>query len=459
MDRKLDKEFKNLVRLAMPLVATQLAQMGMSVVDTIMVGRVNAVELAGVALGGVVFWPVLMLIAGIIMSIMPIVAQLHGGGRLSEAGAIVRQALWIALGCGILMIVLVHNLEPLYLFIGIDPLAIPVTVAYLKAMSWGILPVLGYFALRYLCEAASWTTPAMIIAGSALVLKIPLNYWFIYGGLGLPAMGGEGCGWATSVVMLYELIAIILVIRFSRLHSTGLLKAFSLPQLTKIRRLFRLGLPIGLSTFAEFGIFSAVALLVGRLGVEAVAANQIVNNITGLIFMIPLGLGMATSIRVGFNVGAKDYIGARQSALVAIGTGFLFALCAATFLLLLGGFVVRLYSTDADVIELATGLLLIVAAMQISDDLQVIAMGALRGYKDTRTPFIIAVVCYWLVGFPVAWAFGFGYFESMNIGVYGYWFGTAVGLTSAAVFLLYRFNKVSKSAIYGEDPNILERVN
>lgn len=456
MDRAVvTTELKKLTGLALPLVITQLAQMGLGVLDTIMAGRVSSVELAGVALGGVVFWPVLMLIAGVVMAVTPTVSQLHGGGRVRQAGAVVRQALWIAFFCGVAMMILLHNLEPMYHFVGVDPLAIPITMAYVKAVSWGVLPVLGYFVLRYLCEGTSWTTPAMLIAGSALLLKIPLNYWFIHGGMGLPAMGGEGCGWATAVVMAFEFVAIICVVQFSRVKVTNVFAEFSAPDAVEMKRLIRLGLPIGLSTFAEFSIFSAVTLLIGRLGVETVAANQIVNNVSGLIFMIPLGLGMATSIRVGYNVGAGDYVAARRSGLVAVGAGFIFAVFAVSTLLLGGEFIVSLYSTEASVVELATGLLVIVAFFQLTDDLQVIGMGALRGYKDTRAPFLIALVCYWVVGFPVAWILGFGYFEAIDLGVYGYWIGMAAGLTCAAILLLYRFNKVSRREIAAHKPQPL----
>ena len=453
MDRAVvTTELKKLTGLAVPLVVTQLAQMGLGVLDTIMAGRVSSVELAGVALGGVMFWPILMLIAGVVMAVTPTVSQLHGGGRVREAGAVVRQALWIAFFCGVAMMTLLHNLEPMYHFVGVDPLAIPITMAYVKAVSWGVLPVLGYFVLRYLCEGTSWTTPAMLIAGSAFLLKIPLNYWFIHGGLGLPAMGGEGCGWATSVVMAFEFVAIICVVQFSRVKVTNVFAEFSWPDAVEIKRLVRLGLPIGLSTFAEFSIFSAVTLLIGRLGVETVAANQIVNNVSGLVFMIPLGLGMATSIRVGYNVGAGDYVAARRSGLVAVGAGFIFAVFAVSTLLLGGEFIVSLYSTEASVVELATGLIVIVAFFQLSDDLQVIGMGALRGYKDTRAPFLVALICYWVVGFPVAWILGFGYFETLDLGVYGYWIGMATGLTCAAILLLYRFNKVSRREIAAHTP-------
>ena len=175
--------------------------------------------------------------------------------------------------------------------------------------------------------------------------------------------------------------------------------------------------------------------------------------------MIPLGLGMATSIRVGYNVGAGDYVAARRSGLVAVGAGFVFALFAVSSLLLGGEFIVSLYSSEASVVELATGLLVIVAFFQLTDDLQVIGMGALRGYKDTRAPFLIALICYWVVGFPVAWVLGFGYFEALDLGVYGYWIGMATGLTCAAILLLYRFNRVSRREIAAHNLQSSEQVS
>ncbi|NCF33212.1 MAG: MATE family efflux transporter [Proteobacteria bacterium] len=437
-------EVRQLVRLAAPLVFTQLAQMGMGVVDTVMAGRLGAVNLAGVALGGVVFWPLLLLVAGVVMSLTPTVSQLHGSGRSHEAGEAVRQVLWIALVAGALLVLVLRNIAPLYYFVGVDPQAIPITLGYLSAISWGVLPVLGYFALRYLCEGLSWTTPAMVISGVGLLLKIPLNYWFIYGGWGLPAMGGVGCGWASAVVMGFQFVAICLVVKYSRVAVAGAFAKFSWPQIAAITRYIKLGLPIGMSTFVEFGIFSLVTLLIGRLGAETVAAHQIVNNISGLVFMVPVGLGMATSIRVGFNVGANDLVAARRSGWVAIGASFGFALVAVAALLPIGPWVVGLYSSEPRVVAVATSLLIIVALYQIFDDVQVIAMGALRGYKDTAAPFFIAFACYWLVSFPVALVLGYGYFESLNMGVAGYWVGLASGLVCAALVLVSRFNRVSK---------------
>lgn len=438
-------ELGRLGRLALPLVFTQLAQMGMSVADTVMAGRVSAVDLAGVALATVVFWPLMLLVSGTIMAITPSVSQLHGAGRSDEAGEVVRQAQWIALVGGLVLILVYCNLTPLYHFVGVDPLALPVTEAYLNAVSWGVIPVLFYFSMRYLCEGLGWTLPAMIIAGSALALKIPLNYWFIHGGLGVPAMGGEGCGWATVIVHCYQACAMALIVRFSRINGAGLFARFSLPDGAAIKKLALLGAPIGLSTFFEFSVFSIMTLLIGRLGVETVAAHQIASNVGGLTFMVPLALGMAASIRVGYNVGAGDLDGARRSGWVAIGASFGFALVAAFILVVANDAIAGLYTRESAVLVTAAELLLLVAIYQPVDDVQATAIGALRGYKDTRTPFFVAVCAYWLVGFPISWSLGFGYFEAIDLGVYGYWVGLIVGLGVAAIALVGRFAYLSRN--------------
>ncbi|MBT7335645.1 MAG: MATE family efflux transporter [Gammaproteobacteria bacterium] len=439
-------ELRRLVRLALPLVLTQLAQMSLSVADTVMAGQVGSVDLAGVALGTVVFWPLMLLVSGTIMAIIPTVSQLDGAGRRGEAGEVVRQALWIAFLGGICLMVIYRNLTPLYETVGVDPLAIPVTAAYLDAMSVGVMPLLGYFCMRYLCEGLGWTLPAMLIAGSALLLKIPLNYWFIHGGLGVPSMGGVGCGWASVVVYCYQLLAMIGVILCSRMRVACLFNRFSRPDWPALRRLVLLGVPIGSSIFAEYSIFSALTLLIGRLGVDNVAAHQIASNVGGLTFMIPLAIGMAASIRVGFNVGAGNLAAAGRSGWVALSMSLAFAGLAALILATAGDVIAAVYTKDFGVQVLAVQLLVLVAIYQPVDNVQGTAIGALRGFKDTRVPFFVAVGAYWLIGFPTSWALGFGYFEAIDFGIYGYWMGLMLGLTVAAVVLVGRFVYLTQRA-------------
>ena len=438
-------EFRSLGVLAVPIIIAQLAQMGMGVADAIMAGRVSATDLAGIALGGNLYWPLMLLMSGIVMAVTPSVSQLHGAGRGGDAGAVVRQALWIGVTGGAIVALLMQNVEPVYRVLGVDERAIPVAAGYLRAASLGLPMMLAYAALRCLCEGMSWTRPAMFIGLSMLGVKIVLNWLFIHGqpALGIPAMGGVGCGWSTAIVMGCSLITMIFIVSFSRMRESGVFSAFSWPDPAEIGRLLRLGIPIGLAVFVEVAFFSVATLLIGRLGVETVAAHQVAFNIVGVTFMVPLALGMAATIRVGFNVGANDFAGARRSAWVAASTAIVWGVIFAAALFVFRFELVGLYTKEADVIQLAAGLLLLGALFQVFDGPQATVMGTLRGYKDTRGPMVIALVAYWLFGLPVGATLCFGFLGIGGIGVHGMWWGLVAGLAVVAAALFVRLARIS----------------
>ena len=442
-------EFRSLGVLAVPIIVTQLAQMGMGVADAIMAGRVSATDLAGIALGGNLYWPLMLLMSGIVMAVTPSVSQLHGAGRAGDSGAVVRQALWIAVCGGAMVAVLLQNVEPAYRLLGVDERAIPVAAGYLRAASLGLPAMLAYVALRCLCEGMSWTRPAMVIGLTMLAVKVPLNWLFIHGqpALGIPAMGGVGCGWSTAIVMGCSLTIMIVVVSFSRMRASGVFAAFSWPDPAEIGRLLRLGLPIGLALFVEVAFFSGATLLIGRLGVETVAAHQVAFNIVGVTFMVPLALGMAATIRVGFNVGANDFAGASRSAWVAASTAIAWGVIFAATLLIFRYDLAALYTKETDVVQLAAGLLLLGALFQVFDGPQATLMGTLRGYKDTRAPMVIALVAYWLIGLPVGTSLCFGLFSIPGIGVYGMWWGLVAGLVVVAVALFARLARISRDPV------------
>ena len=439
-------EFRTLGALALPLIVTQLAQMGMGVADAIMAGRVSATDLAGVALGGNLYWPLMLLMSGIVMAVTPSVSQLHGAGRIGAAGSVVRQALWIGVCGGVALTLLLQHVEPAYRLLGVDERAIPVATGYLGAASLGLPAMLAYVALRSLCEGISWTRPAMFIGLSMLAIKVPLNWLFIYGqpALGIPAMGGVGCGWSTAIVMGCSLAVMLVIVSFSRVRASGVFSAFSWPEPAEIGRLLRLGLPIGLALFVEVAFFAAATLLIGRLGVDVVAAHQVGFSIVGVAFMVPLALGMAATIRVGFNVGANDPAAAGRSAWVAVGTTVFWGICVAAVLVMWRQDLAGLYTTETDVVRLAAGLLLIGALFQVFDCSQATVMGALRGYKDTRAPMVIGLVVYWAIGLPAGIALCFGFRDFAGIGVHGMWWGFVIGLVLIAVALFVRLARISR---------------
>ncbi len=438
-----ESEFKHLYRLALPLMGAQLAQMGMGVVDTVMAGRLGAVELAGVALGGSVLFPVMMVMMGVLQSVSPSVAQLNGANRREEIGEIVRQALWMAIFAAMLIDFILLNARPFYETMQVDARAVEVSIPYLRYAAWGIPAVMGYFVLRFMVEGVGYTRPAMMIAVSALILKIPLNYIFMYGKFGAPELGGAGCGVSIAIVMWFQFIIMIIVATRRRFDFAGLKHRFSFPRAGPVKELLVIGLPIGATLLFEVGLFSMITVLAGRFGAEVVAAHTTAMNIGGITFMIPLAIGMACTIRVGFNIGMGRGDLASQTAKVALASTLLIAVFSISMVVIFRYEIASLYTNDSEVLSMAVKLLLFVAIFQLFDHSQATAIGALRGYKDTRFPMVITFVCYWLIGLPVGCLLGFGWIAE-PMGVFGFWIGLILSLALVALLVCHRLLKVSK---------------
>jgi len=279
--------------------------------------------------------------------------------------------------------------------------------------------------------------------------QLPVYFWLLnwgtVGGFEFAGMGGAGAGPATAIIMLLELIAMLLVVRYSRIRASGFWQRFSAPDVNEILRLLKLGLPIGLAMFFEMAVFSIDTILIGRIGIEAVASHQIATSVTGIMFMVPLALGMAASIRVGFNVGRKDYVAARRSGFVALTLSMACSVIGVSIMLLGRSQIAGWYTNDVEVLTIATTLMLFAACFQPFDNLQVTSLGALRGYKDTQFPMVAALTAYWGVALPVGAVLGFGLLGFPELGVYGFWTALAVGLGLAAIVLSMRFNRLSRN--------------
>jgi MATE family multidrug resistance protein len=324
----------------------------------------------------------------------------------------------------------------------VDPAAVSVATAYLKNISWGLPGLMGFFVFRYLAEGMGFTRPTLIIGISMLVIKVPLNFVFMYGWLGAPALGGAGCGVSMAIINWLQLAAMVFVVGRARFDITGWRDRLSMPRWDGIRPLIQVGAPIGATLFFEVGLFSVTTLLLGRFGSEAVASHTIAMNLGGMAFMLPLALGMASTIRIGFNIGAGDPALARHSAIVAMKSSVAIAVVAAAAIVLFRHQVAGIYTTQADVLALAASLMLFVAAFQLFDATQATALGALRGYKDTRIPMVITLFSYWAVGLPIGCILGFGYLGE-PMGIYGFWVGLVVGLAVVAALMNYRLWSVS----------------
>lgn len=425
-------------------MAGNLAGLGMNFVDTIMAGRIGAVALGAISIGGAIWSAVFLFVVGVLMALPPAVAHLDGAERPSEAGLISRQAAWLAMALGILLWLVCRNALPVLQAIGVDADISSVAGEYLLALSWGAPAISWILVLRFFSEGTGHTRPTMYFGLLGVALNIPANYIFIHGGLGLPAMGAIGVGWATTLVYWLQLFVWLMWIsKRPAYRSFKLFSRFDWPQREQISELIRVGFPIGGMVAVEGSLFVTAALLIGRLGQIPVAAHQIAINFASLAFMIPLGLGGAISVRVGNALGRDDPVSARYQGFLGLGLALLLETMAATFMFLFPREIVALYTHDTQVTHLAIQLLFLAAIFQWSDGLQVTAAGALRGCKDTRIPMVYSIIAYWLVGMTLGYYLTFNY----GLGARGMWVGMIGGLSAAAILLVTRFYRTSTRLI------------
>ena len=446
--QRIRTELRALLALAIPIIIAQLAHTAMGFVDTVMAGRVSPRDLAAVALGNSLWVPVFLLMTGVLLATTPKVAQRFGAGSHDEIGPLVRQALWLALAVGLLAAVALWNAEPVLHWMQVDDELIEPAMGYLRAVACGFPAVALYHVLRCFSDGLGHTRPTMVLGLLGLLLNIPLNYIFIYGKLGLPAMGGVGCGWATALVMVAMLLGMLVWVAWAPYYqSSGLLRRFDWPQGRVIRRLLSVGLPIGVSIFAEASIFSVIALLIGGLGATVVAGHQIALNFSSMVFMIPYSLGMAATVRVGQALGRREPREARFAAGVAMATALAYACLSASGMLWLRTDIAEIYTPDLAVIGVASSLLIYSAFFQFSDAIQVTAAGALRGYQDTRVTMLITLLAYWGIGLPVGYSLGLSDWLGEPSEPKGLWQGLVVGLTCAALLLGIRLARSARRHI------------
>ncbi|HUA80530.1 MAG TPA: MATE family efflux transporter [Dyella sp.] len=440
------REIGATVRLALPLILAQLAAVGSNVIDAVLAGHVSAHVLGSVAVGASIWSLAIVSGIGMMMSVPPSISQLDGAGRRHEAGEVFHQAIWLALAMGAVLWFAVRHAEPLIKLIGVSPGLYVDVGAFLRAISWGAPALTCYFALRGLSEGLSLTRPSMYFSFGGLLLLLPLGYIFMFGKLGLPPQGARGCGIATAAVLWIEMLAFAIYIFFHRNYQgMGLFAHFEWPDWRRIGKLVHIGLPMAITLLAEAGLFVAAALLIGTMGEDMVASHQVALNVAAFFFMVPLGLAMAITVRVGNAVGRGDVSGIRYAGFCGIGLTLVTQTISACMMLGFPRLIASLYTHDSAVIELAVQLLVLAGLFQFSDGIQVASNGALRGLKDTRVPMAITLFAYWMVGMPVGWWLAF----HLKLGARGIWMGLIAGLSMAALLLFVRFWRSSGRYRYG----------
>ena len=436
------KEVSALGKIGGPVVGTQLLGMGLNVTDTIMAGQLSAADLAGVAVGNALYLPVFMFGIGTLVAINPVVSHHLGGKRFDEIGKSARQMLWVVALIALPSFFLVRWLPELMPIVRVDPEIIPLATNYMLAASWGIPAYFLFSGFRYFSEGLAYTRPAMLVALGMLIVNIPADYVFMYGAFGLPQLGAEGTGYATSLVQWAGgLSMLIFTAKFKTYRRFKIFVRTKGPDWDRIAELLKIGIPNALSTTMEVLLFAAVSVLMGTLSVQASAAHQVAINIAATVFMIPLGLSLAVSQRVGISIGRGLIQEARFRGFM--GTAVCTGVTTITAILLFSfpETIVSIYTQDLEVSNLAVSLVFFAAVFQLSDGLQVGAFGALRGLKDTRMPMVFNLISYWFIGFSV------GYYLSFigGYGPEGLWMGLIAGLTTAAMLHNTRFHLLTRN--------------
>lgn len=438
---EIKKETSTLLKIGMPIVGTQLLGMGLTVTDTIMAGRLSAADLAGVAVGNALYQPVILFGMATLVAINPIVSQYLGARKFFEIGKSVRQMLWLIFFLAVPSFFLLRNLDVVLHLANVDGEIIPLATKYIKAVSWGIPGLLIFAGLRFFSEGLAITKPAMYLSLITLILNIPADYILMYGKFGFPAMGAEGTGYATTIVQLASAFTMVLfTVNFKPFKRFNIFARTRGPEWKYIKELLQVGLPSGTSSTLEIILFASVSILMGTLSVTASAAHQISLSIAATIFMIPFGLSMAISQRVGLAIGQGSLEKARFRGFVGTTVCTLIMVVTATLIFTIPDFIVGVYTNDPEVKALASSLIFMAGLFQISDGLQVGGYGALRGLKDTKVPMIVNFISYWLVGFTVGYYLGI----YLEVGPKGLWIGLISGLTVAAVLHNLRFHILTK---------------
>jgi multidrug resistance protein, MATE family len=436
-------EVRRTLVLSAPLVLGQLSSVLMTFIDTVLAGRHGPTTLASVAVGSAVWSVVILVLIGVLMAVPPSVSQLDGAGRRDAVGPLYRQALWLAAALGVALFGLVSLSGLLLAAMGIADDVRPGAEAFLMGIRWGAPALALFFASRYLSEGLAWTMPTMVAGLAGVVALLPLGWAMLFGygpvlGVTIPPLGAAGLGYATAIVLWAQALGLLAYLWHARRFADlGLFAGFEPPHPGQIGTLLKLGLPIGVAVFMEGSLFVATALLIGRMGTTAVAAHQVAINVASLAFMIPLGVAMATTVRIGQAAGRGDGAGVRAAGRAGYAIVLVTQVLTATVLVFGGAAIASIYTDDATVAALAATLMLFAAAFQFPDGIQALSAGALRGLKDTTWPMAITTLAYWGFGMPLgAWL---ALEAGRGWGPQGMWVGLIGGLSMAATLLAWRF--------------------
>jgi MATE family multidrug resistance protein len=450
--------------LAWPVVTAELGWMAMGVVDTIVVGRLGAEAIGAVSLGSALYFAVSIFGMGLLLGLDTLISQAFGAGKLGECRAWLVQGVYL----GVLQTPVVMGLlwwgVPSLGGLGVHPSVLEAAIPFLKALTWGTLPLFVYSAFRRYLQAIGLVKPVMFALISANAINALADWALVYGRLGAPALGVVGAGWSTSISRLY--MALVLVgtaVWHSQSQKAGLAgdckttedepepeiepgRISLAPNLSRLKTLLGFGWPAAVHVSLEVGVFAASTTLAGMLDPVSLAAHHVVLDIASVTFMIPLGLSSAGAVRVGQAIGRREPGEAGLAGWTALSLGAAFMTVAAIVFATMPRGLVSIFTTDPAVIGTGASLMLIAAAFQLFDGLQGVSTGAMRGAGDTHTPMVCNLVAYWVVGLPLGYLLTF----HARLGIVGLWLGLATGLAISGPFLLWGWSRQARKLARGE---------
>ncbi|MFZ1729791.1 MAG: MATE family efflux transporter [Bacteroidota bacterium] len=446
MRKSIKDHLRETTILAIPVAIGQLGHVMLGVTDSLMVGRLGEVPLAAAALGHSIFVLVLVFIVGVCNAITPLTAISAGKNDHEEAGIVFRQGLLVNIAMGALLVLFTLLISDSLAMMGQLPEVVALAAPYLRIMGFSFLPMAIFFSFRNFIEGLSFTKPAMVIIILANGVNVFGNWVLISGNLGMPALGLQGAGFSSLIVEIFSAIVLAAYVlrspRFRRYHPLLQFRSFNRPI---IARILRIGLPSGIQYVFEAGSFSFSAIMIGWIGATALAAHQIALSLASVSFMITLGISNAATIRVGTAVGRGDGLEVRRAGFSAIIMGVSLMGLAALIFIIFRDALPKLFISDPAVVHIAAQLLILAALFQLSDGMQVVGHGILRGLTDVTVPMVIAIVSYWGIGIPTSYMLAF----VVGWGVNGVWLGFVAGLTAAAISFAYRFHRLSRRMIIG----------
>lgn len=433
------QQVKTLLTLATPIFLGQVSQTMMGFVDTVMAGQISPTDLAAVAVANSIWFPLVLLILGVLMALTPIISFHHGADREGEIACDMQQGLWVGLLVACCVAAMTLSTPFILQQMAVEPELKRLTIDYMRYVVWGAPAFALFHVLKNTSEGVSLTKPSMWIGFIGLLTNIPANYAFINGKWGAPALGGAGCGVATAIVLWVMAGSLLAYMYFSKQYQRfALFERWYAPYPKQMAHIFKLGLPMAIALFFEITLFAVVSVLIAPLGAIQVSGHQVTLNISGLIFMAPLSLGIAVTILMSNRLGADDPEDAFKVLSTGLKVGVGYAAIMAVLIYLLRYQIPTIYTDDKEVIDLAASLLLIAMMFQFADIFQAIETSALRAFKDAKAIFFISLAGYWGVGLSTGYILGLTDLIVPRMGPAGFWIGFNAGLTAAAILYSIR---------------------